>query len=308
MLRLLVLVLSLLLGACGVPPNPVTSACSSNAECSGGLQCMPLSGCRQDLDENDVADIVDACEAAGGHSCTYDSNPLYKCLAQEGVLFCDRDVNGNGHPDLVDLGMYPDDDCGSCEMGASDFVGCNPYCFTIQGERTTIPTGSIGGQTSSGQSGQANNGGGGTTSDTADCTLVNTGAELAPFALNAYDIALSNIGGPGEDFGQVEFYGEADPTGSFDLGSGANANYETCTECVLIIQDAMEDTETFFFQEAGTLSISGDSVVSSGKLTLTLESLRLREVTFSGPEGLTSTPVAGGACLTFSSPLTLSTP
>ena len=303
MLRLLLLGLSLLIGACSESPNPTTSACSSDSDCADGLQCMALSGCEQDRDGNGIADIVDACEAGGGYACDASFGVLSECLEQEGVLFCDRDLNGNGHPDLVDLGMYPDDNCSQCEPNPP--AGCNAYCFTIDGETTMAATtgnetsdtaGSVGGQNDA------------TPSDTSECLVVEAADTLQWDAENErYTLPLFNIGGPGDDILAVEFYGDPNATGAFNLASDTNANYETCTECVVVVQEAGQEGVTFFFQQSGTLTVSADSAIMNGQLTMTLESLTLREVTLEGPNGITSVPVAGGACLAFDSPLTLST-
>ena len=78
-------------------------------------------------------------------------------------------------------------------------------------------------------------------------------------------------------------------TGTFDLGSGLNTNYKTCTECVRIIRDH----EDFFFQTSGTLKI--DSVDASNNIKGSL-SAKFVEVTIAPKPDYTSTPVPGGEC------------
>ena len=77
--------------------------------------------------------------------------------------------------------------------------------------------------------------------------------------------------------------------GTYNLGSGLNTNYKTCTECVRLIRDH----EDFFFQTSGTLKI--DSVDSSNNIKGTL-SAKFIEVTIAPEPDYTSTPVPGGEC------------
>ncbi|MBR4489841.1 hypothetical protein IKP13_04325, partial [bacterium] len=65
----------------------------------------------------------------------------------------------------------------------------------------------------------------------------------------------------------LEFYQEGNDNGfdvtegTYDLGSEANSNYSTCTECISILKGYVEDEEGSgsyekrFFQKSGTLTI-----------------------------------------------------
>lgn len=91
--------------------------------------------------------------------------------------------------------------------------------------------------------------------------------------------------------------------GTFELGTGDNDNYATCTECAVIFQDYVpyKDPETYgamgywskiFFQKSGTLEITDQDVLGEieGKI-----SVKLVEVTIDPEKGF-STPVDDGEC------------
>lgn len=102
-----------------------------------------------------------------------------------------------------------------------------------------------------------------------------------------------------DDF-SIEFYQNEEGTasnGTYYLGTGDNANYATCTECVRAYQDYNESTDKYaklFFQESGTLKITKGS--SDGSLAGTL-SAKLVEVTIDKNNDYLSTPVSGGDCV-----------
>jgi hypothetical protein len=79
------------------------------------------------------------------------------------------------------------------------------------------------------------------------------------------------------------------PAGTYDLGAGVNANFNSCSECVLIFEDDYSKT---YFQQSGTLTITENkagTLETKGTLTA-----KLVEVTIA--DDYTSTPVAGGGC------------
>ena len=89
-------------------------------------------------------------------------------------------------------------------------------------------------------------------------------------------------------------YGRMPAAGTYDLGSGLNTNYKTCTECVSLYKDAVnKNYTTFFFQESGTLEVASYDE-NSRRLTGTL-SAKLVEVTINDES--ISTPVADGSCI-----------
>ena len=103
-----------------------------------------------------------------------------------------------------------------------------------------------------------------------------------------------------DDF-QMQFFQNSNgkiSTGTYDLGSGKNANYKTCTECVLAYQDYNESTDEYaklFFQKSGTLKLT--KATTSGAALAGTISATLIEVTIDPDNEYTSTPVSGGACL-----------
>lgn len=83
-------------------------------------------------------------------------------------------------------------------------------------------------------------------------------------------------------------------TGNHNLGSGANTNYSTCTECVMVYQDLINnDYSKYFFQQSGTLNIT--KADNNRGLAGTL-SAKLVEVDIDAST-LDSTPVSGGECV-----------
>lgn len=119
---------------------------------------------------------------------------------------------------------------------------------------------------------------------------------------NSYEGKISpELGTSLKDVLSVQFY-ESDSdsgrtelkTGAYDLGTGENTNYASCSECVLIYED-VSDSETgrIYFQESGTI------VVEEAKEN-SLEvkaSLSVRLVEISMDENYNSTPVSDGKCL-----------
>ena len=103
-----------------------------------------------------------------------------------------------------------------------------------------------------------------------------------------------------DDF-QMQFFQNSNgkiSTGTYDLSSGKNANYSTCTECVLAYQDYNESTDKYtklFFQKSGTLKLP--KATTNGAALVGTISAKLIEVTIDPSNDYTSTPVSGGACL-----------
>lgn len=96
---------------------------------------------------------------------------------------------------------------------------------------------------------------------------------------------------------QFEFYdtGSFDFTQPADLTAGDQANYKTCEECVRVItQDSMGNPR-YFFQSGGTMTLSSNPVTGNTMMG-TITGLSLDEVMIA--DDFTSTPVAGGTCLT----------
>jgi hypothetical protein len=82
--------------------------------------------------------------------------------------------------------------------------------------------------------------------------------------------------------------------GTIDLAAGVNQNYSTCSQCVLLRQDAVGETPSkLFFQDQGTLFLS--TAPGADPLPVAFQNLRLIEVTING-ETVESTPVPNGEC------------
>jgi hypothetical protein len=87
-------------------------------------------------------------------------------------------------------------------------------------------------------------------------------------------------------------------SGSFNLGTGDNNNYQTCSECLLVFQDI--DTGTgnaakTFFQSQGTLVIDPTTPPGSDPIKMSWTNVILVEVTID-PNTYFSTPVENGDC------------
>lgn len=101
-----------------------------------------------------------------------------------------------------------------------------------------------------------------------------------------------------EDIMTLHFYGEPYTLkeGAIDLGNGGNANYETCTECLMLYEDVdffNNEYGRIFFQQSGELvfeEVREGSFESRGHA-----SFRLVEVEIDDYTG-ESFPVPGGGC------------
>lgn len=107
------------------------------------------------------------------------------------------------------------------------------------------------------------------------------------------------FGGPGPDRVELQFFGEGyNTTGTLSLTAGGNANFATCTVCVLVVQDedAGAGVEKLLFQFAGSAHIAASTPTGpSPTLDVTFSALQVQEVTIN-PSTFVSTPVVDGAC------------
>ncbi len=105
-------------------------------------------------------------------------------------------------------------------------------------------------------------------------------------------------GGEGQaipDILSIWFYGDGLSPGSYSLMDGGDANYATCSRCVLVVENLSGDTfSKTYFQQYGTLNI--DYVDSNSGSIGSLDELRLIEVSIDSST-VVSTPVPGGDCL-----------
>lgn len=109
-----------------------------------------------------------------------------------------------------------------------------------------------------------------------------------------------NTGTTSQDQLIIEFRTNNQNTGSFDLSQEYNANYSTCSQCILIAEDLDQENKAakLYFQESGTLVIdefaSKDGYVSD-KSRGKINNVKLVEVTIA--QDGKSSPVANGSCL-----------
>lgn len=101
------------------------------------------------------------------------------------------------------------------------------------------------------------------------------------------------IGGEPYDL-YLEFlrYGDVEYVGTFDLGTGPDANHSTCAHCVKAFTGT--GMSEGFFVDRGTLELRSEPWEQT--LDAALRGVRLIEVTIEG-ETLVSVPVPGGRCL-----------
>ena len=109
-----------------------------------------------------------------------------------------------------------------------------------------------------------------------------------------------DLGDGGPAFLRFEYWintpNGADLTGTWDLADGIDANYATCSTCILgLSTNADGEVVRIFFQSAGTANITQDPHATQ-TMAGTLANTTLVEVTID-PDTAMSTPVPGGECL-----------
>jgi hypothetical protein len=109
-------------------------------------------------------------------------------------------------------------------------------------------------------------------------------------------------GGVLPDVISFEFYANGAPitAGTFDLGSGDNANYATCSQCVRVIMDIDTGTgvpQKIFYQTGGTLTVDAMTLPGSDPIVLSWQNVTLAEV-YIDPSTFESTLVPNGDCFT----------
>lgn len=128
--------------------------------------------------------------------------------------------------------------------------------------------------------------------------VVGENAELTQavpsWGMYSYDIARGNFsGGPEEDALELLLFSSVAPA-TVELGSGVNANWESCSECLLFNEDLDGvNSARMLFQASGQLTLG--AAPGAATMPLTFQSVRLVEVTIDDMEH--STPVPGGKCL-----------
>lgn len=179
--------------------------------------------------------------------------------------------------------------------------GTTTTSTSSSGGTTGETTGSSSGTTTGGSTGGTT---GTTTGSSGACTEISLDA-WAWDSANQIDFTATVLPSLGSasvtDRTELQFYGPDGGayagSGEIPLSSGADANYATCVECLLVFQDydpSVGAAKTFF-QQSGALFVNSVST-ANGALSGTLDDVTLVEVTID-PNTFTSTPVAGGACL-----------
>jgi len=183
----------------------------------------------------------------------------------------------------------------------------HPSSSSSSGSTGTTASGSSSGSTGSTTAGTSS---GSSTGTTGACTEISFG-QFAGFNQGSvsqpsfvFDSTLSPSLGDATlpDGSQIELYGPNLGTytgsGTFDFSTGADNNYATCNECVLLFQDLDQNGQPAktFFQSSGTFDITSADT-AGGFLHGTLSDVKFVEVTIDPNNNYTSTPVPGGACL-----------
>ena len=112
---------------------------------------------------------------------------------------------------------------------------------------------------------------------------------------------------PGNDTFLVQFF--SSDVGVFDLASGINSDFATCTQCIVFREDDQNPPGPRYFQAEGTLELEPGSAPFSGVVNVSLSGVTLVESTFdpnSAPP-FASTTVPGGDCFVIED-VSLSTP
>lgn len=141
------------------------------------------------------------------------------------------------------------------------------------------------------------------------CTAVTAGTDLV-ISGGSDDMVLiwngpvaGDLGTGGDVDVSIQFYkGIGTPlTQPQNLGTGVNANFETCGTCIRVdaLNAAGDESVKTFFQDGGTLTLTEDPF-NNQKLIGMVSDLTLVEVTLD-PETFKSTLVPGGVCLSLGS-------
>ena len=201
--------------------------------------------------------------------------------------FPERDTDDRGTEGTDDPGT---DDPGTDDPGTDDpgTDACIPDCSGLVcgddscgGECGTCGTGS-----------ECSDAGDECVTSSSTCRTVQIADDFEAFALNAF--FTTDVAGTAEL--QAQFF--STDTGAFSLNTGLNANFSTCEQCLLYFED---EGTTVFFQSAGAMNVADNP--QDGDLTMTLAGVQLVESTIND-QTFVSTPVPGGECVEFVSPLT----
>jgi hypothetical protein len=188
---------------------------------------------------------------------------------------------------------------------AAIFVaGATVFACTVENDNTPAPVAGTGGSTEGGVGGSAGTAGAAGTGGSQACSKITVKEiERDPYSddtgATLYGTPDPALGGSDPDEWDLQLYeanGSQAP-GTFNLGTGNDANFKTCDHCVVVWQDVTQDTVgKTFFQQSGELTMTVNGSPMTGKVKGSLKNVKLIEVTVDAND-YTSTPVANGACL-----------
>jgi hypothetical protein len=273
-----------------------------------------------------------ACRGAYGCECDFDHlcNRGLRCEGKRCVMVSDggsagtgsagRSTGAGGSPG----GAAGEGESGSGGAGTSGGSGGSGNVSGQGGEGAASMEGGAPGNAGAGGSGNAGgkagsgNGGGqggygassgmggGGTAGSPPCTPITIGGVAIDLSyapdIASYGADVSpELGNGNPDLLVLSYFATydgvpagGDETGTFELGTGIDENYETCARCLHLQVDS--DTK-FYFASAGTLTLDSDSKQMYGYPQGTLRNVTLREATYDAGN-FHSTFVPGGACYT----------
>jgi len=140
-------------------------------------------------------------------------------------------------------------------------------------------------------------------SETIEVTTHGTPTPYLESIYTSYEYNIDpQIDTAASDYLWVDFYvtGEydGDLTGTFDLGTGADENYASCSRCVWFGVDVGDSgyADTYFYAKSGTLEIASDSDQMAGYPDVHLSDVLFTEVTINSDTHV-SHEIVGGRCL-----------
>jgi hypothetical protein len=124
-------------------------------------------------------------------------------------------------------------------------------------------------------------------------------------SVNFLYLMSPSFGSATEDYLDFEIYSDGsyngDQTGTFEIDGGADANYATCSRCLMAYED--DGTDPNFFAMGGTITVASDSDHMTGQPNITLTDVTLVESVVLLELPYTSTPVENARCLHIASAL-----
>ncbi len=276
---------------------PGLTGCSFGLDfdgCSNDQQCPDSEMC--------VEGVCEAVATTGAPECT--PPDVEACACPEGG-FGNRLCLTDGTFGICDCATDPSTSTSDATT-QSDSTGGDDTMV----DESTSSTSSTSSDSSSGSSSSSSSGGEGCVQVTPDAVIRDQGNTPSKGNTRLYlNIGDLGVGDETDDEFRVEFWFAAG-AGEHDLGTAVNTQYSSCTHCLRLYEDSGPTTpgQNYFvgrqyLQSEGTMTVADDP--QDGDVSVTLEGVRLVEVTFSQ---ITSTPVEDGDCVeiadgTYSTPV-----